>query len=216
MPNVLQGIMQIDLNHYWNRAGAMPEGWTPEFYHCGPYNQSMDSFPVMRSHHHIIYIPASSKPIFRFLQHAMYAMWYLSHCERLSEATKRNMCRASGYLHFLREAFFDEVRAEFYPSHPVHYESQELPTCDKMTRQWFSSVLFSWGQAIYHTNKMTPPGPSWSPPQSQNVQSVSTEFGEPLNFCFPPLWMGAHRLGTLVNITRNRSYPSIAVRFYAW
>ncbi|KAG2045842.1 hypothetical protein BDR06DRAFT_319234 [Suillus hirtellus] len=183
----------VDLNHYWQKAGAMPEEWRPEFYHCGAYDESMDSFPVLRSHRHIIYIPASSKPLCRFLQHTMYALWYLSLGKRFDDQTKANFRGASAYLHHLREAFFDEVREKFYSStddvHPMDEDHpmgddqptdddprQEMPTCTRMTRQWFSSVLFSWGLAIYETHQICPPDSNWKPKALQIDSPASTVF----------------------------------------
>ncbi|KAG2081869.1 hypothetical protein BD769DRAFT_1683595 [Suillus cothurnatus] len=197
-------VKMVELNHYWIKAGAIPRDWQPQFYHCGAYNQTMDSFPVLRSHHHIIYIPASSKPLCRFLQHAMYALWYLSLCKRFNEQTRANFHRGSAYLHHLREAFFHEVREKFYAStddakstdgdqpmdddqpiddylsmyddHIDEEDPQEMPACNKMTRQWFSSILFSWAQAIYHTHKLSPPDSTWLPPNPEIDQTSPTVF----------------------------------------
>ncbi|KAG1838462.1 hypothetical protein DFJ58DRAFT_733835 [Suillus subalutaceus] len=167
----------IDLNYHWNKAGEMAKDkyWEPELYHCGAYERSLDCFPVLRSHSYIIYIPASSKPIFRFLQHAMYALWYMSLSGRFNEYTRSNFFRGSVYLHLLREAFFDEVREKFYGSSD-HSQGQGAPTCNKMTRQWFSSVLFSWAQATYHNRRISPPDSNWLPPKPKNGQTVSTIF----------------------------------------
>ncbi|KAG2335748.1 hypothetical protein BDR05DRAFT_971464 [Suillus weaverae] len=166
----------LDLNYHWNKAGEMQKvDWRPELYHCGTYDQFGDRFPVLRSHHHIIYIPASSKPIFRFLQHAMYALWYMSLSERFNQYTRSNFYRGSVYLHLLREAFFDEVRENFYRSSERH-QIQDVPVCTKMSRQWFSSVLFSWAQATYYNCRISPPDSTWLPPNPQNGESVSTIF----------------------------------------
>jgi hypothetical protein len=221
-------VKMVELNHYWIKAGAIPRDWQPQFYHCGAYNQTMDSFPVLRSHHHIIYIPASSKPLCRFLQHAMYALWYLSLCKRFNEQTRANFHRGSAYLHHLREAFFHEVREKFYAStddakstdgdqpmdddqpiddylsmyddHIDEEDPQEMPACNKMTRQWFSSILFSWAQAIYHTHKLSPPDSTWLPPNPEIDQTSPTLFGEryicPVSLCYEC----NHRLGKLVEV----------------
>jgi hypothetical protein len=155
----------------------MSKNWYPVLYHCGAYDPAVDSFPVLRSHHHVIFIPASSKPIFRFMQHALYSLWYMSFSERFSPPTRANFFRGSVYLHHLREAFFKEVQDQFYPS-PYNSRCQATPTSNKMTRQWFSSILFSWAQVTYYTGRICPPKPSWMPPPLPNNQPVSTNFGE--------------------------------------
>ncbi|KAG1771570.1 hypothetical protein EV702DRAFT_1201884 [Suillus placidus] len=166
----------LDLNDHWDKAGDMQKvDWRPELYHCGTYDRIADRFPVLRSHHHIIYIPTSSKPIFRFLQHAMYALWYMSLSERFNQYTRSNFYRGSAYLHLLREAFFNEVRENFYRS-PDHRQVQDVPACTKMSRQWFSSILFSWAQATYHNCKISPPDSTWLPPNTKNGEAVSTIF----------------------------------------
>ncbi|KAG2353213.1 hypothetical protein BDR07DRAFT_1383382 [Suillus spraguei] len=152
----------LNLRDYWVKGGDMPRGWCPQLYHCGVYDPSLDGFPVLRSHHHIIYIPALSKPIFRFLQHAMYCLWYLSLSERFTPKTQANFWQASAYLHLLREGFFEE--------------GQAIPTSNKMTRQWFSSVLFSWGLVMFHSGKISPPDSTWLLPTNENGQPLPTKF----------------------------------------
>ncbi|KAG1890709.1 uncharacterized protein F5891DRAFT_986806 [Suillus fuscotomentosus] len=73
----------------------------------------------------------------------MYGLWYMSLCQRFSEGTRGKFFRGSAYMHHIREAFFEEVRSKFYPP-PDNSGRQVLPTSNKMTRQWFSDVLFSW------------------------------------------------------------------------
>lgn len=167
-------VTLMDLRSYWKYAATSSPGWRPKLFHCGAYDQKRDCFPVLRDHSHIIYIPATSKPIFRFLQHAMYALWFMSLCPRFSDTTKANLVRGSAYLHLLRVAFFKEVRHKFYP-HADGTRRQVLPTCNRMTRQWFSSVLFSWGQITYHTGKISPSPDDWVPP---NDFPVSVKFGK--------------------------------------
>ncbi|KAG2123858.1 hypothetical protein DEU56DRAFT_759888 [Suillus clintonianus] len=75
----------------------------------------------------------------------MYGLWYMSLCSRFNDNTRANFFRGSAYLHFIREAFFEEVRIKFYPPQ-AESGHQVLPICNKMTRQWFSDVLFSWAQ----------------------------------------------------------------------
>jgi hypothetical protein len=171
----------IDLSIHWVDAGSMSQGWRPTLYHCGAYDSTRDCFPVLRDHHHIIYIPATSKPVFRFLQHAMYGLWYMSLCPRFNTNTKANFFRGSAYLHFIRQAFFTEVQDKFYPPADGSMR-QVLPTCNKMTRQWFSGVLFSWALITYHTGRICPPASDWLPPDDG---PVSVKFGK----CYICFWI---------------------------
>jgi hypothetical protein len=218
--NHLQGPMEtpslkiLDLNHYWNEANEIRTVWEPGFYHCGPYDEKHDWFPVLRSHSHIIYIPTLSKPILRFLQHAMYALFRMSHSERFSEYTRSNFLRGSKYLHLLREAFFKEVREKFYRS-TDRSEIQETPACNKMTRQWFSSVLFSWAQVTYYNCRISPPAPTWLPPKPTDGQTLSTKFGKHLICSACSCYGQKHRLGRLVEVAGNRSDYSISIRCFA-
>jgi hypothetical protein len=204
-------VTLIDLSVYWAKADTISPDWNPRLYHCGAYDPTRDCFPVLSGHNHIIYIPTSSKPIFRFAQHAMYGLWYMSLCQRFNSNTRANFFRASAYLHYIREAFFEEVRNKFYPT-PHDSEHQVLPTCNKMTRQWFSNVLFSWAQVTYHTSRISPPGPGWLPP---NDWQVSTKFGK-YPICAGFLCYGLdYRLGHLVFKHRKRSYHQISLRFFS-
>jgi hypothetical protein len=191
---VFPSVTLMDLSVYWAKAGTMSPDWRPILYHCGAYDPKRDCFPVLRGHHHVLYIPATSKPIFRFEQHAMYGLWYMSLCPRFNDNTRANFFRGSAYLHYIREAFFDEVRIKFYHA-PDDSGRQVLPTCNKMTRQWFSDVLFSWAHVTYHTGRISPPGPGWEPP---NDGQVSIKFGKcPICFGFLRYKLD-HRLGHLV------------------
>jgi hypothetical protein len=173
-------MVRIDLNHFWTQANETPNNWRPVLYHCGAYDQRRDCFPVLRSHTHVIHIPATSKPIFRFLQHGMYALWYMSLSERFNDFTRTNFRRASAYMDALRHAFFSEVLEKFYaPQTQLH--AQALPTSNKMSRLWFSSILFSWAQAIFHTYQITPPSSDWLPPTSDQT-TMSMVFGEYSDF----------------------------------
>jgi hypothetical protein len=40
-----------------------------------------------------------------------------------------------------------------YDNHIKVNDPQKMPTYNKITHQWFSSILFSWAQAICHTSK---------------------------------------------------------------
>lgn len=209
VPSLLQRAMEasvpsvrlLDLNNFWEKAGKLRKGWCPAQYHCGAYDPSLDGFPVLRSHHHIIYIPASSKPDLRFLQHAMYALWYMSYSKRFSKATRATLLRGSGYMHFLREAFFDEVRDQFYPS-LGDSRSQDIPSCNRMTRQWVSSILFSWAQVTYHSCNIAPPKPPWSPKKANGEpQTVSVILGEYPIFSAHLHYEQERRLGRLVSVT---------------
>lgn len=166
-------IALMNLRVYWDHAANSSPGWHPKLFHCGAYDPTRGCFPVLHDHSHIIYIPTTSKPIFRFLQHAMYALWFMSLCPRFSNNNKKNLVRGSAYLHLICQAFFKEICHKFYP--PEVTRHQALPTYNKITRQWFSSVLFSWGQITYHTGRISPPDDDWVPPDDC---PVSVKFGK--------------------------------------
>ncbi|KAG1860107.1 hypothetical protein F4604DRAFT_1684482 [Suillus subluteus] len=105
----------------------------------------------------------------------MYALWYISLSRHFNEQTREKLFQGSVYLHHLRKAFFDEVWEKFYPPTNLH-RVQEMPTSNKMTHQWFSSILFSWAQATYHICKISPPDSTWLPLEPQIDQPPSTVF----------------------------------------
>ncbi|KAG1722734.1 uncharacterized protein EDB91DRAFT_1088028 [Suillus paluster] len=63
--------------------------------------------------------------------------------------------QASYYMNILRHRFFLEVIEKFYPE-GVRLPVTTLPAPTKMTRQWVSSILVSWGYQVYHLNGMRP------------------------------------------------------------
>ncbi|KAG2362866.1 hypothetical protein BDR07DRAFT_1484226 [Suillus spraguei] len=97
----------------------------------------------------------------------------MSLSERFSVRTRSQFFQASAYLHLLREGFFDEVREKFYRPTDQH-PGQQIPSSNKMSRQWISNILFSWSQAIYHQKKISPPDSTWSPPTQSEIDPTPT------------------------------------------
>ncbi|KAG1799176.1 hypothetical protein EV424DRAFT_1546061 [Suillus variegatus] len=58
-------------------------------------------------------------------------------------------------MNILRHKFFLEVVEKFYPE-GVGLPVTTLPAPTRMTRQWVSSILVSWGYQVYHLQGMQP------------------------------------------------------------
>lgn len=135
----------IDLQTYWNRFkdSDFESDWRPQLYCCGPYNNNIKAFPVRLYDKHILYIPASDKPLFRFLNHMLYCCWTISLSERVGDFSRKGFQRVARYLDLLRSEFFQEVLQEFYPPNtklPAH-----VPTVtNQLRRDWKSDILWSW------------------------------------------------------------------------
>ncbi|KAG1770825.1 hypothetical protein EV702DRAFT_1049270 [Suillus placidus] len=68
---------------------------------------------------------------------------------------RKRWLQASYYMNILRHRFFLEVVENFYPE-GVKLPVTTLPAPTKMTRQWVSSILVSWGYQVYHLKGMQP------------------------------------------------------------
>ncbi|KAJ8584368.1 hypothetical protein M405DRAFT_866273 [Rhizopogon salebrosus TDB-379] len=148
-------ILLLNLREYWDQAETTEPDWQPQLYSCGRYDPSMDAFPVVYHHKHIIHIPARDKPLLRFMNHMLYCAWILSRCIRLSDYSRRGYRHVAHYLDILRHQFFDEVLGRYYPT-GTHVPVQVEPEPRMLPRSWRSSFLWSWAFQLHVLELLEP------------------------------------------------------------
>ncbi|KAG9310647.1 hypothetical protein JVU11DRAFT_9224 [Chiua virens] len=106
-------MLDAALKLWLNTSGR--SDWFPLFLHCGPYNDSLDTFSVkVNGEVHYLWIPSSCKVAFRLLNHVIYCLWYASVDGRLPERLRKNAGRAGEFADRLRGAFLDDVLKHRY------------------------------------------------------------------------------------------------------
>jgi hypothetical protein len=176
-------INLLDLNVHWKEALIIPPQWRPDPFVCGRYEPERDWFPVLCYESLHVHIPSTCKPLLRFINHACNCAWLVSLSSRLPTQTKERWLQASYYMNILRHLFFLEVVEKFYPA-GVGLPVTTLPVTTKMTRQWVSSVLVSWGYQVYHLNGMQPASEDRLEKLLQDHPNVSGSYGENEFSCY--------------------------------
>lgn len=167
----------LDLNDHWKEALTRPTGWRPEPFVCGRYEPERDWFQVLLYESVHIHVPSTCKPLLRFINHACNCAWFVSLSSRLPTPIQERWLQASYYMNILRHKFFLEVVEKFYPE-GVGLPVTTLPAPTRMTRQWVSSILVSWGYQVYHLQGMQPASGDRLEKLLEEHPNVSGSYGE--------------------------------------